>query len=676
MNKRTNFFKWQWVCTILMVLTFMGSWAHAQNRGANAQDALVLEAAQAYQRNDTKKLQEILPRVARHPMESWVHYWSVKSRLTQASAQEITDVFKRWPGSYVEDRLRNDWLLLLGKRGDWETFSQQYAHFKMRDDSQVLCYALLIDHRNGHNAISQAREEFLKIRPAYVVEDGCNTLAGALYTAGKMPASDIWIKARRLVELNRAAATRRVVALVSAGQVDELGSLMEKPLQWLNKQKTSASSITAGDARSELITLALIRMAAKDPDDAVAQLRTHWKDKLTADQAGWVYGVAGRVVAQRLDPKALDYFKLAANAKGLSEDVITWHARAQLRAAAGSRNNHGWTALVKIIDAMPEELRTDSTWVFWKAIALKHVAGTGSELLHQANGMLESIAGYDGFYEQLATEELGRPIRLPAPPQGPTQAELNEAIETPGLMRALYAINMGLRSEGLREWNWNQIGKTDRQLQAAAQLACDQHVWDRCINTSERAKALFNVSQRFPTPYRDLVMPRTYEIGLDPSYVFGLMRQESRFVADIKSSAGAAGLMQLMPGTAKWTAKEIGMTDFKPAMVTDPKTNITLGTAYLKLSVDEFGGSELLAAAGYNAGPNRPRRWRNGPVLDGAAWAENVPFNETRAYVKTVLSAAVVYQMVLTGQPQSLRARLGQVGPANPSTPSKTPDLP
>lgn len=643
----------------------------------DARDALVLQAAEAYRKGDAAKLRALLPQVAGHPMEPWVDYWAVKVRLSQATPEEITAVFKRWPGSYVEDRLRNDWLLILGKKGDWETFSQQYAHFKMRDDSQVLCYALLIDDRNGHNAVEYARREYLRIRPAAVTEDGCNLLAATLYRAGKMPASDIWIKARRQVELNRVSATQKTVALVASEMDSIIKAMMDKPEQWLKGQQgDTASKVAAGPTRSELVTLALIRLAAKEPAKAITLLRSTWKSDLNADQTAWVYAVAGRVLAQRLDAKALDYYKLAVRAQGLSEDTVLWHARAQLRAAASSRGTQDWVQLIAVIDAMPEDLRTNAAWVYWKAIALKKTAGSNVAKIQEAQALLESIDGYDGFYPQLATEELGRQISLPPVPQPPTDYEMSQAIDTPGLMRGLYAIRMGLRSEGVREWNWNLIGKSDRALQAAAQLACDQHVWDRCVNTSERTKELYNVSQRYPMPFHDLVVPRAYEIGLDSAYVYGLIRQESRFNPEIKSSVGATGLMQLMPATAKWTAKEIGMTNFKPSMVTDPKTNITLGTAYLKLSVDEFDGSELLAAAGYNAGPGRPRRWRNGPELDGAVWAENVPFDETRKYVQTVLPAAVVYQMIMTKQPQSLRARLGQVKPHDPAVPDKTPDLP
>jgi len=172
------------------------------------------------------------------------------------------------------------------------------------------------------------------------------------------------------------------------------------------------------------------------------------------------------------------------------------------------------------------------------------------------------------------------------------------------------------------------------------------------------------------------VVRRAREINLDPAYVYGLIRQESRFVMDARSHVGASGLMQVMPATARWTARKIGLAGFTPDQITDRETNIAIGTGYLKLVLDDFDGSMALAAAAYNAGPSRARNWRNGPVLDAAIWAENVPFSETRDYVKKVLSNATVYAAVLSGQPQSLRARLGTVGPRDPNRPEPSPDLP
>jgi soluble lytic murein transglycosylase len=255
------------------------------------------------------------------------------------------------------------------------------------------------------------------------------------------------------------------------------------------------------------------------------------------------------------------------------------------------------------------------------------------------------------------------------------------ARSNPGLTRSLYAIQMGLRSEGVREWNYSTNlhqagGMGDRELYAAADLACERQVWDRCINTSERTKTFADWNQRFPMPFHDTVLAKARNIGLDPAYVYGLIRQESRFIMDARSGVGASGLMQVMPATARWTARKIGMTDFTPGMINDRDTNITIGTSYLKLALDDFEGSMAMAAAGYNAGPGRPRSWRNGPTLDAAIWAENVPFAETRDYVKKVLSNTTNYAALITGQPQSLKSRLGTVGPRPSSDPETMKDLP
>ena len=236
----------------------------------------------------------------------------------------------------------------------------------------------------------------------------------------------------------------------------------------------------------------------------------------------------------------------------------------------------------------------------------------------------------------------------------------------------------------MREWNYSanlhqRGGMSDRELLAAADLACSREVWDRCINTSERTKTVLDFQQRFPMPFKDAVLARAKQIGLDPAYVYGLIRQESRFVMDAQSSVGAAGLMQVMPPTARWTAKKIGLNDFKPHQITDRDTNIAIGTGYLKLVLDDFAGSMPMAAAAYNAGPSRPRSWRGtsgGPTLEAAIWAENIPFAETRDYVKKVLSNTTNYAALITGQPQSLKSRLGMVGPRGVGAPEVATDLP
>jgi soluble lytic murein transglycosylase len=254
----------------------------------------------------------------------------------------------------------------------------------------------------------------------------------------------------------------------------------------------------------------------------------------------------------------------------------------------------------------------------------------------------------------------------------------------PLLQRALYAIKIGLRQDGVREWNYatglvdsaGQRGRlNERERLAAAQLACDQALWDRCINTSERSVQM-DVMQRYPMPFKEDVVEAANSIGLNSAYVYGLMRQESRFILDARSSVGASGLMQIMPATAKWTAKRMGMKNFRPEQLQQRKTNIAIGTYYLKLVLDNFQGSMPMAAAAYNAGPSRPRRWRNGPEMEGAAWAECIPFSETRDYVKKVLANTNLYAGLIHNEPQSLKSKLGTVGPRENNAPEENTEIP
>jgi soluble lytic murein transglycosylase len=217
----------------------------------------------------------------------------------------------------------------------------------------------------------------------------------------------------------------------------------------------------------------------------------------------------------------------------------------------------------------------------------------------------------------------------------------------------------------VREWNFalRDLAGDDRALLAAAARACAAAVWDRCINTSERTQTQLDLAQRYPMPYREQVLAQARAAGLDPADPYGLMRQESRFISDARSGVGASGLMQVMPATARWTARQLGLP-YSPGALKDLDFNLRIGMAYLRRVLDDFGGALPLAAAAYNAGPGRPRRWREGAPLDAAAWAETIPFSETRDYVKKVLANATVYARLMGNEDARLRQRLGtQIGP-------------
>jgi soluble lytic murein transglycosylase len=418
--------------------------------------------------------------------------------------------------------------------------------------------------------------------------------------------------------------------------------------------------------------LALIRIANTDPDKAAQLIEKKWGLMLTKEEHNWAWGVIGKQAAQKLQSNANTYFNKVTRNQDLNDDLLIWKVRAALRQG-------DWKAVVAAVEAM-EDAKNDAAWIYWKARAQLATSPTEAQRSEALNAF-KNIAGVKGFYEQLALEELGQSITAPAKPAPLTTAEKTAAAQNAGLQRALIALSLGLRSEGNREWNYNTNlhtpgGMSERELLAAADFACSKQVWDRCINTSDRTKVSIDFDQRFPMPLKDTVIRKAKEVQLDPAYVYGLIRQESRFLMDAKSVVGASGLMQVMPATARWTAKKIGLTNFQLHQLNEHETNVAIGTGYLKLVMDDFDGSMPLAAAAYNAGPSRSRAWRKGPVLEAAIWAENIPFNETRDYVKKVLSNTTNYAAIITGQPQSLKARLGTVGPRSAQAPEENADLP
>ncbi|WP_395348814.1 transglycosylase SLT domain-containing protein [Variovorax sp. UC122_21] len=634
----------------------------------NTNDEVLLQMKQAFQRGDKARLAALLPQARGHVLEPWAAYWELKARLQEAGANEVQDFFARYPGTYQEDRLRNDWLLLTGQRRDWDNFSAAIAGFRMGDDAQVRCYAILVDAlRSGSATQAQADE----IRRNWFAQrdndDGCLTAADRMIAARLLSPNDAWKKARLAIEANRPQAARGAVTLASPDALPLFEEVNASAAKFLVTRGPVAAK-----SRRELVTLALIKIAMADPEQAASQLDAKWSAMLSVEERNWIWGTIGRQSAIKLWPQAVSYFGNVTKNADLSDDMLGWRVRAALRAGQ-------WKDVAPAINAMSEASQQDPTWTYWKARAL--VNAGGDERRGQARELYQGIAGTRGFYEMLALEELGQRVMAATRPAPLTPEERNAARMNPSLNRGLYAIAIGLRPEGTREWNYatnlhDRGGMDDRALLAAADFACQREVWDRCINTSERTKGVIDVEQRFPMPFHDTVLRKSQDIGLDPAYVYGLIRQESRFIMDARSGVGASGLMQVMPATARWTARKIGMTDFTPGQINDRETNITIGTNYLKLALDDFDDSMALAAAAYNAGPGRPRSWRNGPVLDAAIWAENVPFNETRDYVKKVLANTTNYAAIITGRPQSLKERLGRVGPRDAAMPEPNKDLP
>jgi soluble lytic murein transglycosylase len=627
---------------------------------AASADERVLAAKDAVQRGDRAKLAKQLEAVRGHELEPYVEYWLLRLRLEEAGRDELRDFLARQSGSYLADKLRGEWLKVLGKRREWDAFDAEYPPL-VQNDQEITCYALQNRLRLADlGALEEARPLWFA---AADLPEACIPLMEQLIADKRLTVDDIWERLRRLLEAKKLGAAKLTAAYLPASQAPSaktLDAIADKPMRHL---AMLPSGFAASRQGREMALFAVQRTARIDPVQAAQQ----WegiKDRFSAADRGYIYSQLGWQAALKHLPEAIGWYAQAGNAP-LSEDQLAWKARAALRA-------QNWRVVHEAVEQMPKTLQAQPDWIYWLGRA--HEALGRQE---EARVLYARIAGQPNFYGNLADDELGRPIMPPPLPQKPAGEEVKAVAGLPGIRRALALFRIDMRIEGIREWNWTLRGMDDAKLLAAAELAHRQEIFDRAINTADRTLAQHDYSMRYLAPFREHVEPKARALQLDEGWVYGLMRQESRFITNAKSVVGAKGLMQLMPKTASWVAKKIGLKDYHPGRTNDTDVNVTLGTNYLKMVLDELDSHPVLASAAYNAGPGRARKWRDAVrPIEGAIYAETIPFNETRDYVKKVMSNAVYYSALFDGQPQSLKSRLGTIAPKNGSDAPKIEDLP
>lgn len=611
-------------------------------------DADFASLRDAARRDDAAGAAMVAGRLGNYPIASYVEYYKIKPRIKTAPASEIRDFLKRYDGSAIADRLRNDWLLQLGQNGDWSTFDEQYPLFVLDDDLQVKCYALTSRLSHKQNVAAEAKA--LLINPRNY-GDACMLLVTGLVTEGQFNEDDVWYQTRLAAEVGAPTVARRLAALANAPE-GLVQLAYDRPDSMLVKANDQARGMR------EAMLIALGRVAHDSPDRAARLLRD-LSGSLSPLEQSIAWAEVGLPSAQALAPVSVEYWRKSAGAP-MSAEAYQWRVRSALRAG-------DWSLVRSAIESMPPALRAEQSWVYWLGRAYREQG-----FKEQADQLFQSISKQTTFYGQLALEELGQKTSVPARADEPTDEEMAAASSNPGLRLALRFFDMGMTFEAYREWNWQLRKMTDRQLLAAAEFARENDVLDRMVNTSERTQSEMDFTQRYPTPYSDIMKRAVGPLDLDTAWVYGVIRQESRFATRARSQVGAAGLMQVMPATAKLVARRIGMKGFRPEQINQVATNITLGTNYLSMIIGALDGSQTLATAAYNAGPGRPRAWRatlTHPV-EGAIFAETIPFQETRGYVKNVLSNATYYAAQMQNKPQSLKARLGTVSQKGAGTDS------
>ncbi len=601
-----------------------------------------LVAREAFRVGNAQKLDSAASRLNDYPLYPYIAYWQFRLRLNDADKSDVDAFLLRHAETPLAAQLTSDWLKVLGRRGEWQRLAFELKDFNQKPDLALSCFATMARIKTKDaGGIAEGRALWLN---AQETPDSCSELFEYLIAQKALSKDLIWQRVRlALNEGDRGAAKSVMQYLPKAERINPklLNQVAARPNRYLNPGKLKLTT----RAGRELWLFALLKSARSDVHAAVRNWAKMNRQFPEADR-GFVWAELATLAARRHDPAALSWYVAATD---LTPKQREWKVRANLRA-------QDWDKVLAAIAELPDTHQAYATWSYWKARALKNL-GRGAE----AQPIFESLAGEFHFYGQLSAEEIGAPITVPPQTFKASDDDIAAMAKRPAIARALVFYNLDLRIEGNREWAYAIRDFSDSELLTAAELVRRLGLYDRTIYTADRTVYLHDFSLRYLTPFRDVMRPAASTLKLDEAWVYGLIRQESRFIASARSSAGAMGLMQLMPTTARWVAKRIGLGRLRPAQVGEVDTNIQLGSHYLKIVLADLDEHPLLASAAYNAGPGRARQWCGDKPFEGAIYAETIPFDETRDYVKKVMGNATWYAGLLGGKIRSLKQRLGTI---------------
>lgn len=629
-------------------------------------DNVFLGAKAAFNESRLEELEEIAPLLASHELRGYVDLWILMLRLKRAPDDPAANYdFRRYidlhQGEYLGERALLEYLRTAAPLLNAKNFGELYERLVWnKNDPALAAWRAYFDLGAPDRlapaaALAAAKALYRDAGP--VSSEPYRTLGDAIVQRDRSWAWDrviLLMQKRRWTEVKRALAAVPRPELPAS--IAELHEILDRPIDWFNRQSD------LGALKARLGVFASLRLARAQLDMAADLARQCVDARAGAFYRSLVWMQIGFAATTALNPKAAEWYGRAGDALGLRPLLVVdagglqaWQARAALRAG-------NWYTLNKVIDGMPEAPRRSETWTYWRGRAL---AERG--LADLAEREFRRIAGRISFYGKLACDALKRPYAFATKVERPSDAAVEAWDKDPSIRRARALYRMQLYVEGHREWNWAMRGiEKPADYVTLAEYAKDRLLIHRMINTSERSGAeLVAIEQRYPMPLAPLVKRVSDAQSIPAAWIYGIIRQESRFIPAASSSVGAQGLMQVMPSTAVWLAQRLGIAGYSPQALTDLEMNLVLGTAYLHMLYTDLDQSFVLATAAYNAGPARARVWRMAldEPLESAVFIETIPFYETRGYVKNVLSNMQTYSMRTSAPIKSFTDFLGRVHP-------------
>ena len=548
-------------------------------------------------------------------------------------------------GEPVARGVRRDWLTSLAERQQWQTYLAEFP--ETLSDPALACHALTARIETGQTADLAPRIISQWLAPEQL-PSACERPFDWLRQQNALTPELIEQRVRLILASGNYRFARLIAADLPAARSSPLlrwAALIEQP-----RREIDALIAAPGTAvEPEALLAGWTRLVRSDLDYARTRFADLTRARALDPEAASPYALA---LAMRLalnrDPQALAYFA-RVRAADFDEPALEWRVRAALWQG-------DWQGVASAIAAMPAAQADTARWRYWAARA---TAARGDR--ERARALYTAVLGSDNYYSAMAAAHLDQAFTPNPVPVPSDEAELKRISGLPAFVRARELMLAGMRGEALSEWQ-----QAVRNLPPAAQpqvvhLGMRWKWYDVSIATATQQRIFDDYSLLYPRPYDADVKSAVTLSGLPTELVYGVLRQESLYRPDAISSAGAVGLLQMLPETARRTARRAQLPAPRPADLLQPSINVRLGATHLKELIDQFGGQIPLALAGYNAGPNAALRWLPERSLDTDVWIENIPYNETRNYVQRILWHSLVFSWLQSGEPQTTRHWLTEV---------------
>lgn len=596
------------------------------------------EAKRALAKGDSGPYKRYASALRDYPLEPYLAYDELTARLKWASNDEIEKFLAEHGDLPQANWMKLRWLRWLAERGEWQTFIKYYDPSMNFTELDCLYGQYQLGHGMRAEGFATAEKLWLvgKSQP-----EACDRLFDRWAAEGQLTEEKRWKRAKLAAEARNyglaSFLVKKLPTLSKQGQL--LVDVAQKP-ELLGQ---TARFAPADRAMADVVGLGLRRLARQDPEKALPLLDMYAKRlPFSAEEKVAIAREIGLTLAKRFDARALQV--MAEYDPELRDNTVSeWRARLLLRLGR-------WDEAHQLTRQLPQELASSNRWRYWQARSLQLAQPQNQ----QAITLYQPVAAERDFYGFLAADRIQVPYQLNNRPLPLDPKVVQKVRNTAGIRRALEFHARGQIVDGRREWYHVSRLFSREELVAQARLAYDLEWYFPAIRTISQAQYWDDLEVRFPMAYQNSLVSEAKARGLHSSWVFAITRQESAFMADARSPVGAMGLMQLMPTTAKETARKFGIPLASPQQALNPNVNIQLGAAYLSQVHAQFGGNRVLASAAYNAGPGRVRQWLRGANhLAFDVWVETIPFDETRQYVQNVLSYSVIYGQKLNA-PQPL----------------------